>query len=155
MLQQPAQLIFNPVFNNLNAQVGDGEAFKTLPLPSQVPWKEMEETLRFNPYEVDNRPAVLFALERGPIRSAEKIAHTIDEELRDWRFFIPRRNGTLNCQGIEPMYFCKLDESHGMESVKCVVVPLTPWEFSPQDFEDFTCMATVRLIIIFSSYALS
>jgi len=116
---------------------------KTLSLASQIPTKKMEETLRFNPYEVDNRHAVMFALERGPIKSAEKLAHTLDEELRDWRFFTPRRNGTLSSQGLEPMYFCKLDESHGMESVKCIVVPLAPWEFAPQDFQDFTCMATV------------
>lgn len=152
MLRHRGQLICKPVFNNLNAQVGDGAAFKTLSLSTRAPSKEVEKTLMFNPYDVENRHTVMLALERGPIRSAENLAQTINEELRDWQFSIPRRDGTLNSQGLEPMYFC---ESHETTSVKCVVVPLAPWEFAPQDFQDLTCMATVRRLIYCSSYTLS
>lgn len=128
--------------------MGDGARFKALKLASQLPSKDMEKLFFGNPYEVEAISGVLFVIERGPIKSVQQLVKMIDPQLRDLNFFTPARNGTLDAQKIEPIYFCTMNDTGGMGSVKCTVIALPPWDFTPQDFKDFTKMETVSLSIV-------
>lgn len=48
--EHPVQLTCKPVFNNLNAKVGDGAVFKKLSPTIRTPSKEMEKAIVFSHY---------------------------------------------------------------------------------------------------------
>ncbi|KAF8510697.1 hypothetical protein JB92DRAFT_2938511 [Gautieria morchelliformis] len=127
-------------FSNFKDPIGNGEAFTTMKLSSQVPAKDVESMFLGNPYEVHAPSSALFVIERGPIKNVQQLVHTINPELRDHAFYTPARTAILNAQKVDPVYFCTFDASGAMSAVKCVVIALPPWNFSPQDFEDFTTM---------------
>jgi hypothetical protein len=127
--------------------VADGEAFKSLKLMTQVPARNIGKMLSFNPYEVEANSSVLFVIERGPIKSVQQLVRTVDPGLNNLRFFTPPRLGTLNAQKFEPTFFCTINKSGGMGSVKCIVVAIPPWDFAPYDFVDFTTMNTVSFFL--------
>ncbi|KAF8519628.1 hypothetical protein BU17DRAFT_89780 [Hysterangium stoloniferum] len=125
-------------FNESKATLGLEKELEDLQLSVQLPPEQLQAMMGFDPYLVEERSAVIFALERGPIQSAVKLAAVFDKELVDWRFVTPPRIHELNRQGIQSKYYCTLDENGKMENVRCILIPLTTWEFSGTDFEEFS-----------------
>jgi hypothetical protein len=115
-------------------------------LSTQVPAKVVTPVFDYNPYQVEATSSALFVIERGPIENVQQLVHTINPELHDYGFYIPSRTATLNAQKVDPMFFCSIDPSGGLDSVKCIVIALPPWHFAPQDFKDFTTMDSVGLL---------
>ena len=133
------------VFNNFNPSAEVCEATKALKLMSQIPSKDMDKICFGNPYVVEANHAALFVIERGAINSTLQLVHTINPELQDLGFHSPNRCGILNAQRLEPVYFCRRNAYGALENFKCVIITLPPWEFAPQDFEDFSTMEKVSL----------
>lgn len=110
-----------------------------LKLPIAYDPGEMSGAFGFDPYHISDRRDVLFAIEHGPIRSAEKLAALLNEDIADLHFATLRRNPLLQDDGIDPMLFtCFNPTTNELNFVRCIVVPLAPWEFTSEDFDNFT-----------------
>ncbi|KIJ47486.1 hypothetical protein M422DRAFT_248907 [Sphaerobolus stellatus SS14] len=95
------------------------------------------ENLTYNPYQIRSAAGVLFLIDRGPLVAVKQVLDILNPDLRDYTFFTQRRSTTLNNQPVHPKYFCQVDEIGRMSNVKCIVVPLAPWQFTPDDIRDF------------------
>lgn len=105
---------------------------------------EMSKAFGFNPYYIYDRRDVLFAIEHGPLRSVEKLAATFNPHISDFHFIMPRRNPALQVDGIDPMLFTFFNpQTNEHNYVRCIIVPLAPWEFTSEDFEKFSMLGVV------------
>lgn len=117
-----------------------------LKLPIAYDPSEMSKAFGFDPYYINDRRDVLFALEHGPIRSAEKLAALLNEDTASLHFTMLRRDPLLHADNIDPMLFtCFNPITNERNFVRCIVVPLTPWEFTSEDFNKFTKLGIVSL----------
>ncbi|GJJ14533.1 hypothetical protein Clacol_008798 [Clathrus columnatus] len=105
----------------------------------------MTKAFGFNPYHIHNIQDVIYALERGPIRSAERLAKSINDTITDYHFMTSRDIYGHRINGIDPLLFTYLaypNERLPNEKslVRCMLIPFAPWEFTSNDFIRFTSM---------------
>ncbi|KAF8581474.1 hypothetical protein K439DRAFT_1662270 [Ramaria rubella] len=97
----------------------------------------------FDPYLIENVTDVVNLLYRFLLRSTKTTLDMLDASMHPWSFQTLHWPRSIS-QSLKPIVFSlkggPRETARKSSSVKMVMLPLGPWEFSPQDFIEFSSL---------------